>query len=214
MKKQTGWSLAILASSAAGIIALQSLAGASVSEGLPDGLPAASGIATIASHIPTASPTFEGCAFMWAYHDDPVLTRKIDEMVRGLAPAASADARQFGEDCVYADGHASFTAMQTDFHIRLPIDEASSEEALGNLILQVMENILALPEGQVPGGRGFVEFTFIESDLDQTVLRVDVEIYSGLAPRDSGEALFRYFHTPAPPPETLHPPTPIPTSPP
>ena len=64
----------------------------------------------------------------------------IDEEIRAIDPAASGNASYYGEDCVYADGHSTFSAMETDFYVRIPVDDLTNEEAFGGLDFAGNEN--------------------------------------------------------------------------
>ena len=133
---------------------------------------------------------------MWAYHDDPELTAKVDEVIRQLNPAASANAQQFGEDCVYTDGHSTFGAMETDFYVHLPAEDLSAEENFGNWVKQAMDIITALPDDSIQGKKGFVEFSFIKTDTDRIIFRVDIADYLNNASNMTGIDLFRKYYLP------------------
>jgi hypothetical protein len=146
---------------------------------------------------PTFTPTFEGCYYNWAYKDLPELTEKVNSAIRALDPDASAYAQAFGEDCIYADGHSTFGAMETDFYIRLPAAELSDEEAFGNWIGQVMPVVLNLPPDEVPGPTpGSVEFRFTKSDVEQIIVRVPIRQYREAGAGKTGVELFRWFYIP------------------
>jgi hypothetical protein len=167
--------------------------------------------APFAAFTETATATYEPCAYMWASHDDLNLSPKIDEAVRAIESTASASAKRFGEDCVYADGHSTFGTMETDFYIYFPAEDLSKEENLGDLARQVMDIIIALPEDDVQGNKGFVEFSFGKTDTEQIVFRVGIHDYLEIPPSTTGIELLNNFYTPSPPRATLYPPTLTPT---
>ncbi len=145
---------------------------------------------------PTLTPSYEGCGYMWAYHDAPELTEKINAAVRSLNPDAGARAELFGEDCVYADGHSTFGAMETDFHIQLSVDDLTDEEAFGNFVAQVMPVIIQIPREEIQGNYGFVEFLFTKSEMERIIFRVPIDKYINEAGGKSGAELFRFFYIP------------------
>lgn len=139
---------------------------------------------------------------MWAYHDDPKLSAEVDKAIRGLNPTAGANAQLFGEDCVYADGHSTFGVMETDFYVRLTVNDLEPTEEFGNWIKQVMDFITGLPEDKVQGNKGFVEFSFIKNDAERTILRIGITDYQSSAAGATGLELLQKFYTPTPPTTT------------
>jgi len=140
-------------------------------------------------------PAYEGCAFTWAYHDDPALTEKLNTQIQTLDEKASATATLFGEDCIYADGHSTFGVMETDFYIHLQVDDLSDEEALGNWLHESMAVVTQLPRDEIQGGRyGFVEYSF-ETKSEKTTLRVPIQNYLDEAQGKTGAELFQMFNT-------------------
>ena len=143
----------------------------------------------------TESPTFAGCAFVWAYHDLPDTTKKLDESIKVVQSDASASAQAYGEDCIYADGTYTFGAMETDFYITFQAD-ITFEEEMGNLIKQGMKVIQDLPKELVPGAQaGRVTFTFKQSGEELIVL-VDINQYNELTPDISGVDIYQTFKSP------------------
>jgi len=143
---------------------------------------------------PTLTPTFEGCAYVWAYRDVPALTVSLQEAVKELDPGAQARAEAFGENCVHADGHSEFGAMETDFYVRVPVNSLADEEGMGNWIVRVLAVITQFPPEQVPGGHsGFVEFRFVRSETDYTLIRVPIDRYERAAGGKTGAELFNMF---------------------
>ena len=139
------------------------------------------------------TPTYEGCYYVWANQSLPEITEKLEAAIRALQPTASANASAFGENCVYANGHSTFGAMETDFYVTLSIESRKDEDAMGNWITQVMPVIDQL--AGVPGGSGFVEFTFQDNEPSPLVVRVPVYKYKTEAQGLTGAKLFRLFYT-------------------
>lgn len=147
-----------------------------------------------ATDTPTIAQPVGQCAYMWAYHNADELSAMIDEEMRGLNPAASGNASFFGEDCVYADGTSTFGAMETDFYVRIPVDDLTNEDALGEWISQVLRGVLEFPRELFQGNYGFVEFWFVKSDSEQLVVHVPIQQYMDSTHGITGAALFRMFY--------------------
>lgn len=147
-----------------------------------------------ASEAPAAAQT-EPCGFVWAYKDAPELTVTFDKAVKALNAEASGRAELFGEDCVYADGSATFGVMETDFFTRLPVDDLSKEEDLGNWVAQVMEIVTQIPREDLPGNYGFVEFAFEKTEAERIIFRVPIQQYINDAQGKSGVELLHLFYS-------------------
>ena len=155
--------------------------------------------AAAAEVSPTDTPTFQGCAYSWAYRDAPDLTRILDTKIKETNPAASATATQFGEDCLKADGSVTFGVMQTDFSVHLPVDDLTNKEEFGNLVAQVIQLVLEIPREQIPGPNyGFVEFWFEKNETERIAFRVPIQEYLATAQGKSGAELFQMFYAPPP----------------
>lgn len=141
----------------------------------------------------TETPTIEGCAFIWAYQDAPELTEKLNAQIVALVPDASANVRYFGEDCVYADGHSTFSAFETDFYIRFKVADFSDNEAFGNWIAKGMGIVTQIPKEEIQGSFGFVEFWFQKSESEQLIVRVPIRKYLDEGHGLTGAALLDYF---------------------
>ena len=193
MKQKRNLIIAIILSVTAGAIALQNgVAPASVDA---TGTPSITSTFTIVfTDTPTVTPAYEGCAYMWAYRDAPELTEKLDSTFRAIDPVIHARAELFGEDCVYADGHSTFGVMETNFYVRIPVDELTNEEAFGNWISQILKIILEFPREEIQGNYGFVEFWFEKSESEHVIVRVPIQLYINNTHGITGAALFRMFH--------------------
>ena len=170
--------------------------------------PATNSPVVITAALPiTATPTYEGCSFMWATHDNPELAKIFDEAVQPVIPNADVRAESFGEDCTYADGHSTFSVMTNDLFIRLPVNDLSAGEEFGNTIKQVLDMVTNFPKEKIKPGIDFVEFSFFNGE-EQVLLRVNVNEYLNNAGGVGGTELFQKFYTPLPPLVTLAAPTP------
>ncbi len=187
MNKKRNWILALILSATAGFFALQN------GTAPTNNAPTATGTA-IAIETTTFTPGYEGCSFVWAYHDDPELTEKIDAAIRALDPLATANVSLFGEDCVYANGHSTFSTMETDFYVRLPVEDLTNHEAFGNWMKQVLDTILQIPRGEIKGNDGFVDFRFTKSETENLIVHVSIAQYRSEALGMTGADLFQLFY--------------------
>lgn len=203
-KRNRNWIIALVLTAAAGFVAVQTgLAPSSNGAALTpvnDLTTSGSGITDTptVSDTPVAdTPSYEGCAYVWAYHDAPDITAKVDAAIRALNSDASGHASLFGEDCVYADGHSTFGAMETDFYVYLPVKDLKNNEAFGNWMAQVLPLIVQIPREEIQGNYGFVEFWFKKSETEHVIARVPVQDYLDKAQGITGAELFRrYLPTP------------------
>jgi hypothetical protein len=161
----------------------------------PNPVPASMGVPA-GTDVPTTSENTGQCGYMWATHNADELSAMINEEIRALDPAASGNAGYYGEDCVYADGHSTFSAMETDFYVHKPVDDLTKEEAFGDWISRVMKIVIAFPREQIQGNYGFVEFWFEKSEGEQVIVRVPIHEYMDGTHGITGAALFRMFYSP------------------
>jgi hypothetical protein len=133
------------------------------------------------------------CAYTWAYHNAPELTEKLSAAFLAIDPVINVRAEYYGEDCVYSDGRSTFSALETDFYIRKPVNDLTNEDALGNWISQAMKIVTKIPREQIQGNYGFVEFWFEKSDNEQTIVRVPIQQYKEEAQDKKGTELFQLF---------------------
>ena len=193
MKHKRNWAIGIILSAAATFVALQNVSAPTHEAETPET------VITVTASVepsPTVVDNSGNCGYMWAYHDDPELTANVVEVIRQLNPAGSGNAQQFGEDCVYTDGHSTFGAMETDFYVHLPAEDLSAEENFGNWVKQAMDIITALPDDSIQGKKGFVEFSFIKTDTNRIIFRVDIADYLNNASNMTGIDLFRKYYLP------------------
>jgi hypothetical protein len=185
MRQKRNIAVAIAISAAAGFLALQTVSAPTPASAPPT--------LAVAETIPTEPPTAETCGYVWAYHDAPELTEKLNAAVKSMNPAASARAQLFGEDCVYADGPSTFGVMETDFYIHFPADDLMDEEAFGNWMAQVMPIVAEIPREEIQGNYGFVEFWFEKSEAEHVIVRVPIQKYLDEAQGKTGAELFTMF---------------------
>lgn len=196
MKHRRNWIIGAVLSTAAAVVALQTVSAPQQDSSL---LPTLTVSPTeVETDVPTEeSSAFQGCAYTWAYRDAPELTQTIDTKVKELNPNAEVVATQFGEDCLKTDGSVTFGVMQTDFKVRLPVDDLTKEDEFGNWIAQVMQSVIEIPREDIPGPNyGFVEFRFEKNEAEHITFRVQIQEYLNDAQGKSGADLFRIFYVP------------------
>ena len=195
MKHRRNWIIGIVLSATATFVALQTVS-APEKESALSAPPLTFTVEIQLTETDTPVPS-QGCAYTWAYHDAPELTQTLDAAVKELNPSASAIATQFGEDCVAADGTATFGVMETDFTVRFPVDDLTKEDEFGNSMAQVMEIVTQIPREDIPGPNyGFVEFWFEKNESEHIVFRVPIQVYLNNAQGKSGAELFQMFYKP------------------
>ncbi len=156
----------------------------------------------VATPTPTLTPTAvvsdsgPGCYYVWATKELPQLSQTLQAAMQTIVKGASGSAYGFGEDCVASDGTRKFLAMETDFRVRLPVQDLSNEEAMGNLIAATMQVIEALPPSQIEGPRpGRVEFEFAAGSAASLRLVVQIDRFRVQGEGLTGAALFNLFYT-------------------
>jgi hypothetical protein len=188
MKRYKNWIIALVLSATAGAVALQNGLAPSLSESTETA-------SILSTDTPTTTPTYEPCGYMWAYQDVPELTIKIEPAVHTLNPEAKIRTQAFGENCVYADGRATFLAMETDVYIHTIVDDLTNEEALGNWMAQTLPLIVQISEDEFPGGYGKVEFWFENSSGESLYIRPKISRFLEAEVRDkAGAELFRLLN--------------------
>jgi hypothetical protein len=192
MKHKRIWIIGILLSATAGVFALQNVAAPTEENLTPDSGTALS--QSDGADWETDTPANENCYFVWAYQDAIELTEKLDAAVKSMNPNARANATLFGEDCIYADGRSTFSAMQTDFYFRLPVGNSINDATIGIWMAMVMDMIIQLPREEIQGNYGFVEFWFEKPGGSAIFVRVPIQKYLDEAQDKKGAELFRMFY--------------------
>ena len=135
---------------------------------------------------PTPASADGLCAYIPAHQNLPDVSAKVDQAIKDLQPEASGRAQAYGENCFYTDGHADFSAMETDFYVSFNVSNLKDNNELGTWIIKAMKALASFSPGTVPGPQpGFVEFTFKSKD-DQKILRVSISKYKQLPSGFSG----------------------------
>ena len=151
------------------------------------------------SNLPATLASSSGngnCAYQWAQKDLPELSGEFQQALQELQPEAQASAFAFGEDCVYADGHAVFSAMETDFNVTIQISDLSNEADLGEWIVKVMQVIENIPPEKIEGPRpGRVSLEF-RSGSEQKFVNFYIDRYQALPAGLSNAEIYQALQTP------------------
>jgi hypothetical protein len=146
--------------------------------------------------VTTTAPEYPGCAYQWAYGDLPKLSSDFQQSIQGLQAEAQASAFAFGENCVYADGSATFTAMETDFNVTLQVAGLANDAELGEWIVKVMQVIEDIPQDQIVGPRpGRVSVAFQASN-EQKFVNFYVDQYRALPAGLSNVEIYQALQSP------------------
>ncbi len=144
----------------------------------------------------TPVPNSQDCGYQWAQQSLPDLSSAFQQSIQALQPGAQASAFAFGENCMHADGTATFIPMETDFNITLQVTDLSNESDLGEWIVKVMQVIQNIPADQIVGPRpGRVTISFLSS-TDQKTINFYIDRYRALQPGLSSADIYKALQTP------------------
>lgn len=146
----------------------------------------------------TAAPAsgYGNCGYQWAQQDLPELSGEFQRAIQGLQSEAQASAFAFGENCVYADGHVDFSAMETDFNITLQVNDLSNEAELGEWIVKVMQVVENIPEEKIVGPQpGRVSMAF-QIGSEQKLVNFYINQYQALPAGLSGAEIYQALRAP------------------
>ena len=138
--------------------------------------------------VTLVAPTAVGpCGWVWASSPLPDLSAQVQAALDDAGISAeSARAAAYGENCIDAETNEvrRFAAMQTDFHVTLPVDDAEDLEALGDSAASVLAVLDGFPPNETPGPRsGQVGITFVAGDEQVALWFTYLE---GVKARDQG----------------------------
>lgn len=145
---------------------------------------------------PAMTPTAASCKDAWTYQELPEISAQISQSIQALEPGASGFARVYGNGCTYQDGHADFSAVETDFWVRIPVKNFNDENELGLMIVNVMKAMAAFPLGVVPGTRnGLVQIDFVTPTAEVKISGVSIDVYNGLPAGLSNVEIYQKFRS-------------------
>ena len=136
------------------------------------------------------------CYYVWATQELPALSGTFqDSLKKTISPDATGSAYAYGEDCVAADGTRRFTAMETDFRVRLPVDNLTDQQQMGDFMAAALRLIGGIPREQLVGPQpGRVDFEFDAAGGSSLHVNVELDRYISEAASLSGAALFKHFY--------------------
>ena len=141
------------------------------------------------------TPTSGSCAYIWASQELPDLSQKLYRALQAVDPSLTGTAYAYGENCVYADGHGTFSAMETDFRVKVSVSDLKDQKNLGDWIARVLDVITKLPSDEILGPQpGHVEFAFSRSETENLFLNVSIAKYQKRPSGLSGSELFKLFN--------------------
>jgi hypothetical protein len=150
------------------------------------------------SPTPTAAEPAQSCAFAWATHSLPDLSKELQAAIdaAGLT-GISVRAEAFGEDCYSSldNRNVGFSAMETDFRFTVQVDDLTDPAKLGETLASLLKIVEAIPPGDLTGPRpGYVGVTFRsgEDEINLWFLLEDglASLHEGL----TGADLFDRLH--------------------
>ena len=146
--------------------------------------------ATVPLQTPAEYP--RDCSYNWAYKSLPRLSEQVQAVVRELYPDAEAHAQAYGEDCIYADGHADFIAMETDYLLTLQVSDLDDDAEAGTMIRRTADLLLArFPTGETPGPKpGWFRYRFTSVEQER-YMSFNTADYQKLPPNLTGAELIR-----------------------
>jgi hypothetical protein len=148
----------------------------------------------VATTVPPSNP--QDCGYQWAQQALPELSSQFQQSIQTLQPEAQAYAFAFGENCMHADGSATFLPMETDFNVTLQVSDLSNETDLGEWIVKVMQVIQNIPPDQIVGPRpGRVTISF-QSGAAQQYVNFYIDQCRALQPGLSNAEIYKALRIP------------------
>ncbi|MEW5940804.1 MAG: hypothetical protein AB1750_14135 [Chloroflexota bacterium] len=130
---------------------------------------------------PTPTPSVRGpnsgldpCYYTWAYEPLPEISAEFQDALQAVIPNAEGRAQAYGEKCVKKDHTSTFSAMETDFNVTLPVPDLTDDEAIGQLVEQVLEVADQFAPPRVPGPNDGIVTFFVTSGPDNRIFRVTI----------------------------------------
>ena len=149
---------------------------------LPSSTPDPGGVPTTDTPV-----NYQNCYFNWATQPLPELSAQVQAAINtaGLT-GVIATAEVYGENCYNSQTNkpVSFSAMETDFRLSVPVDNLNDYEKLGNLLEEILTVLDGFPTEMTPGPQpGYVGVTFL-TELDE--LHIWFQIADGKSARALG----------------------------
>ena len=132
----------------------------------------------------SAPPSSMPCGYVWAQQDLPEIGQRFNANLQKLLPDATGGAYAFGEDCIREDGTSTFSAMETDFTLDIPVKDLKDDGALGVYLEQVIPFMAVYPTEGLPAHIGRIDIRFYVTEEEFRYIRFDLT--NGQAALDKG----------------------------
>jgi hypothetical protein len=137
--------------------------------------------------------------FAWAYHGLEDLSTEVQAaMDQANVEGARARAVAYGENVIVFDEETgnsefcSFGAMETDYHLTLPVEDLSDLDHLGALLLSALTVLNEFPVDETPGNMpGRIQVFFSVGEEGRYMYFTETEAYEALASGLTGAALLK-----------------------
>ncbi len=197
------WITGAALTAAAGFFALQSVSTPQAQPETPASPLAAAPVETSApadnvTDNATPAANDEPCAYNWAHQEAPELTKTFASAAHEIDSKVEARASFFGESCSYSDGRQNFLPMESNFYVRIKVNDLQNAGELGTWIFKITEAALAIPKSEIQGNYGYVEFWFWKSESVVNIIRVPIDLYLEMGRGIPPEQLYEMFSRPIP----------------
>ena len=116
------------------------------------------------TETPSLVSSYTGCAWTWNTQPLPDLSTQVESALKAAGlNGVTASAEAFGENCIIATGEVDhFAVMETDFRIRVEVQDLADTAALGDLLERILGVLDTFPPGDTPGPQpGYIGVRFV-----------------------------------------------------
>jgi hypothetical protein len=120
---------------------------------------------TPVTETPSLASGYTGCAWTWATQPLPDLSTQLQSALEAAGlNGVTASAEAFGENCIIATGEVDhFATMETDFRIRVEVQDLADTAALGDLLERILVVLDTFPPDATPGPQpGYIGVSFVQ----------------------------------------------------
>jgi hypothetical protein len=115
-------------------------------------------------YTPTGTPSQEPCSLNWATQPLPELSSRVHAALESKRLTdVRVVAEAYGENCSVArtNQSVSFTALETDFHLTVPVKDLKDRDQMGSLLESILVILDGFPPSSNPGPQpGYIGITF------------------------------------------------------
>jgi hypothetical protein len=134
------------------------------------------------------------CYQTWAYDPLPAISAEFLKAIQGIAPDLEARAEAYGERCVFQSGKHTFSALETDFFVTIPVTDLNDKEAFGQWIEKIMAVVNEFGRPRVPGTMDGKLNLIFETTSDHLIVSNTIQKTNELLAQDlHGIDLFEAF---------------------